>query len=61
MHKKMKKYFSEHPYYNAGVHLVIGMGLGILLTWPVFMPHPVRWGVGLIVLGILGHFYPLKK
>lgn len=59
VYKKLVKYMSTHATYNAGVHLMIGMGIGILAAWPVFLPHPVRWGVGLIALGLLGHLYPL--
>ena len=59
MYKKLLKYFSAHAVYNSAVHVVIGMGIGIILAWPIFLPHPVRWGVGLIAIGLAGHFYPL--
>lgn len=55
----MVTYFSKHPQTNAAAHLLIGIGLGILLFRAVFDPHPVRWGIGLIVLGVLIHVYPL--
>jgi hypothetical protein len=35
----------------------LGAGLGTLLTYPVFGSHPLRWGLGLMVVGILIYFY----
>lgn len=57
MLKTMEKYFSKNAGYNAVVHAVLGVGIGILLTYPVVGAHPVRWGVALIVIGLLGHVY----
>ncbi len=57
--KQFSAYFKKHPNFNASVHFSIGMGLGILLTYPYFGTHPVRWGASLLVLGLLGHLYPL--
>ena len=59
MYKQVSAYFSKHPTYNGITHLLIGVGLGVLLTYPFFGVHPVRWGVGLIALGFLAHLYPL--
>lgn len=59
MLKQIKTYFKAHPTYNSFVHILIGIGLGVLLTHPVFGGHTLRWGVGLVVLGLLGHLYPL--
>lgn len=59
MYKQLEKYFGKHVLYNSVVHVLIGMGLGILLTYPVIGAHPLRWGVGLITVGILAHLYPL--
>jgi len=59
MYKKALKYFSLHPYYNSVVHVLIGLGLGILITYPLVGEHPVRWGIALVALGLLGHLYPL--
>lgn len=58
MYKKVKKYFEKHSYYNSTVHLLLGAGLGILFN-PYTDTHPVRWAVALIVLGTLGHIYPV--
>ncbi|MDO9027337.1 MAG: hypothetical protein Q7U68_00515 [Candidatus Roizmanbacteria bacterium] len=59
MYKKIMDYFKKHPSYNGAVHVITGMGIGILITYPLVGAHPVRWGVVLLLLGILGHLYPL--
>lgn len=57
--KKIKAYFTKHPTYNSFVHITIGVGIGALLTYPYFGSHPIRWGIGLIVVGLAAHLYPL--
>ena len=59
MYKKIVSYLSRHPSYNGATHLILGVGVGILITYPFIQTHPVRWGVALIVIGLLGHLYPL--
>ncbi len=59
MSKKLMAYFSKHPQVCATAHFLIGIGVGILLCRSVFDPHPMRWGIGLITIGILMHVYPL--
>lgn len=61
MCKAIKKYLSAHPYYNATIHTIAGIGIGALLTYPFFGTHPVKWGISLIAVGILGHLYPLMS
>jgi len=61
MYKKIEQYLKNHAVYNASVHVLIGIGVGMLLTYPLAGAHPVRWGIVFIVLGILGHLYPLTK
>lgn len=58
-YKKARTYFAEHMDYNSVVHLVGGIGIGILIASPFVFPHPVRWGVALITLSLLGRLYPL--
>jgi hypothetical protein len=57
--EKVYKYYSKNVKYNSVVHLIGGIGVGILITHPLIDPHTMRWGLGLLVLGILGHLYPL--
>ncbi len=56
---KMMKYFKAHPRYNGFAHMMIGLGLGILMTYPIVGVHPIRWGVIITVVGLLVHLYPL--
>lgn len=58
-----EKYFKNHPAFNAFVHVLGGIGIGILITYPLIGTHPVRWGIILLALSVLGHLYPtiLKK
>jgi hypothetical protein len=51
------KYFKKHPAFTASVHFVGGVGLGVLIARPVFAAHPIRWGVILVGLAVLGHIY----
>lgn len=60
MYKKVANYMRAHPSYNSFVHLSIGLGAGILITYP-YIDHPVRLGTTLIALGLIGHLYPLLK
>lgn len=59
MYKKIVSYLERHPVYNSSIHVIIGAGIGILITYPFVQTHPVRWGVALLVIGLLGHLYPL--
>lgn len=58
MYKKIKKYLVAHPMYNSAVHVLAGMGIGILVTYP-YIDHPMKVGGLLLALGIAGHLYPL--
>ena len=55
--KKIEKYFTKHVWFNSLGHLIGGIGIGVLLTDSFFNPHPLRWGVGLIVVALLFHAY----
>ena len=57
--KKVIAYFKAHPCYNSVVHIIAGIGIGALIAYPVIGIHPVRWGIGLLVIAVLGHLYPL--
>lgn len=63
MIQSTEKYFKNHPAYNSIVHVIGGIGIGILITYPFIGDHPVRWGVAFVIVSILGHLYPifLKK
>ncbi len=59
MVKKIREYFKKHTEYNAIVHAIGGIGVGILIASPLIDPHPVRWGLTLLVIAVAGHLYPL--
>lgn len=58
-YKKIIEYFKKHAEYNSIVHAIGGIGIGILIASPFADPHPVRWGLMLLGVSILGHLYPL--
>ncbi len=51
------KFFSKHPDQNAFVHLLGGIGIGFLLTYPVAGVHPVRWGLLFLLMAAIGHVW----
>ncbi|MBI4028869.1 MAG: hypothetical protein HY376_00680 [Candidatus Blackburnbacteria bacterium] len=57
MINKIYKYLGKHPRYNSTIHLVIGLGFGIILARP-YVANPVKWGLALIAVGVVGHLYP---
>ncbi len=59
MLKTIENYFKSHVTFNAAVHMLAGVGLGILVTYPLVGAHPMRWGWLFLGLGIAGHLYPL--
>jgi hypothetical protein len=60
MYKNLLKYYSKHPLYALVVNLIIGIGLGILISRPIGI-HPVRYGVAFLVLGGIGKIYALTN
>lgn len=57
--QKILKFLGAHAEYNAFIHCVSGIGLGILITYPLVGSHPIRWAVVFLTVGVLGHLYPL--
>lgn len=50
------------PVCSCGVgSLIIGMGVGALLTYPFFGTHPVKWGVALIAIGLIATLSKMGK
>ena len=58
-YKNAMKYFSKNVEFNSATHLLTGIGIGALLTYPIAGMHPVRFGLIFIVLGILGHIWAM--
>ena len=59
MRKKVLAYLKSHVEYNALIHALGGVGLGIIIASPFAFPHPVRWGLFFFTLSLAGHLYPL--
>lgn len=55
--KRIEKYFAKHVYINSFAHLVAGVGIGALITNGFLNPHPLRYGIALITIGVLFHVY----
>ena len=54
---KVIAYFKKHIVYCSFVHVIGGIGIGILITYPFAGIHPVRWGVIFLVIGVFGYLY----
>lgn len=50
---------SLHPIYNAVVHAIGGMAIGVLIARPLDQGHPVQLASILAAIAILGHLYIL--
>lgn len=57
--QKILKFLGAHAEYNAFIHVLSGIGMGILITYPLIGEHPIRWAVVFLTVGVLGHLYPL--
>lgn len=55
--KNANRYFVKHPDFNGLTHIILGMGFGILFTYPVAGTHPVRYAVTFMLLAVLAHFW----
>ncbi len=55
--KKAMAFMKKHPAYNSTIHAIGGIGIGILIASPVAGIHPVRWGIALLIVSLLGHIY----
>lgn len=59
--QQIKKYFAKNPMYNAAVHVLTGIGIGIILARPLAGTHPVRWGIAFLTVALLGHLWAGRK
>ncbi len=56
-YKRILKFYAKHPIYANAIHVLGGMGLGIMLARPLDGGHPMRWGVAFLVLSVAGHWW----
>lgn len=59
--QRSRKYLSKHPDFNAIIHMLGGVGIGFLLTYPVAGAHPVRYGAVFLILAVIGHWWAGRK
>ncbi len=55
--KSARKYLGAHTQFSGLVHLLFGIGIGVILTYPIAGVHPLRFGFMFLVLGILGYVW----
>lgn len=60
MYKKLLKYYGKHPLYAIFVNVIIGVGLGIIISRPLGI-HPLRYGIALVLIGGVGKLYALTN
>jgi len=53
------KYFQKHILFSNSIHALGGVGVGILITYPLVGNHPVRWAIIFIVVAIAGHVWAM--
>ena len=56
-YRNAMKYFGKYPDQNAFVHLLGGVGIGFMLTYPVAGIHPVRWGLIFLLMAVVGYLW----
>ena len=49
-YKRMYRYFRKHLTYTDGIHISLGLGIGLLI-------FRENWGWLFLVIGLLGHVY----
>ncbi len=55
--KKGMAFMKKYPAYNATIHAIGGVGIGILIASSLAGSNLVIWGVSLMVISLLGHLY----
>ncbi len=59
LRKKVISYLKLHAEFNAFIHALGGIGVGILIASPLANPHPVRWALVFLGISLAGHLYAL--
>lgn len=55
--KRLYSYFKKNTLITDGIHIVLGLGLGLVIAGDTFFV----WGVVAIAIGTLGHIYAFMK
>lgn len=61
MWKQSLRYMGKHPWFNMWTHIIAGLGIGIVLARPLATDHPVRWGIGLLLISGAMHLYAMME
>ena len=59
LQKKSISFLAKHVEYNAAIHVLGGIGLGIIIASPYADPHPIRWALILLGLSLFGHLFTI--
>jgi len=55
--ERLYSYFKKHTAFTDLIHILLGLGLGLIIAGGVLL----NWGLFALVLGILGHIYAFIK
>ena len=55
--KHLNKYLTKNVGFNSLIHASLGIGVGILITYPLIGIHPVRWALLFIAVALIGHLW----
>ncbi len=58
---KALNYLTAHPEFNATIHALGGVSVGILIMYYFKIQDPLTWGIFLGALSILGHLWAASK
>lgn len=59
--KNIERFFTKNVYYNALSNLVLGLGIGALITNSIINPHPLRYGLVIVLIALLLYAYAYYK
>lgn len=55
--KHINKFLSKNTEFNSVIHAMLGIGVGILITYPLIGVHPLRWAIFFIGIAVIGHIW----
>jgi hypothetical protein len=60
--KKINKYLKDHPLYSATIHLLAGIGVGLLVPDTIVIGNfPNKFGTLFLGLALIGYLYPTSQ
>jgi len=55
--ERLYSYFKEHTLFTDMIHILLGLGLGLIIAGGIWL----NWGVLALAIGIIGHIYAFIK